>query len=112
MKTELSYYIRTHESRRRANPSLFKIMITHEERLENLLILLGGNDNVATSPSSSIVDLPTLDELREELGTTLEKRSSRVNEMCVVAWLEDKPRWYLGYVTKKVDALFTVDHLV
>ena len=62
-------------------------MITPEERLENILILLGDNDNVASSTSSSIVDLPALDELRAELGDTLEKKQVCVDEMCMVAWL-------------------------
>ena len=111
IKTELSYYCRTHECQRRLNPDLFKIMITHDERLENLLILLGNNDNVASSSSSSIVDLPTLDELKAELGGASEKKSLHLDEMCVVAWLEDKPRWYLGNVTKKVGDTYTVEHL-
>ena len=112
VKTELSYYCKTHESQRRANPALFKIMISHEERLENLLILLGGNDNVASASSSSTVDLPTLDELRAEIGENIERKSLHVDEMCVVTWLEDKPRWYLGYITKKNGPLYTVDHLL
>ena len=97
VKTELSYYCKTHE-RQRTNPSLFKILIPHEERLENLLVLLGGR---------TMIMLPRplhrpLDELRSALGTILERKSLRVDEMCVVAWLEEKPRWYLGYVTKTV----------
>lgn len=111
VKTELSYYCRTHESQRRLNPNLFKIMITHDERLENLLILLGSNDNVASSSSPSIVDLPTLDELNAELLGGLEKKSVNLEEMCVVAWLEDKPRWYIGYVRNKVGDIYHVEHL-
>ena len=39
VKTELSYYVKTHENRRKVQPDLFKIMIPHDERLENLLVV-------------------------------------------------------------------------
>ena len=40
VKTELSYYIHTHQFQRYAVPELFKINIPHEERLEYLLLLV------------------------------------------------------------------------
>ena len=38
---------------------MFRIMIPHDQRLENLLILLGDNDHIATAESSSVLNLPT-----------------------------------------------------
>ena len=65
VKTELSKYIKTHESQR-------QIRINHEERLESLLILLGSNENIASAFSSSAIDLHTLDELKYEVGEVIE----------------------------------------
>ena len=52
VKTELSKYIKTNESQRR-------IKISHKERLESLLTLLGSNENITSAFPSSIIDLPT-----------------------------------------------------
>ena len=122
VKTELTYYIKTHEAERKVNPDTFKIMIPHDQRLENLLILLGNNDHIATADSASILDLPTMKELEEELGveaTSADAASCtgtvRVNEMCVVVWLDDvtnAPMWHLGFVTEMKDSKYVVEHLV
>lgn len=46
-----------------ARPELFKLIrITHEERLENLFILLSDNLSVATLSTASLIDLPTVDD--------------------------------------------------
>ena len=59
VKTELSYYRNTHKADRYATPELFKVAkIPHEERLENLFILLSDNRS-----STSIIDLPTNKEV-------------------------------------------------
>ena len=47
VKTELSYYVHTHHAERNMEPTLFKIMIPHDECLENLLLLLGDNNCLA-----------------------------------------------------------------
>ena len=121
VKTELSYYCKTHEAERRNNPEIFKIMIAHDQRLENLIILLGDNNHIATSESSSVLDLPTMKEFDDKFGTkeTVPEAGSsatvQVNEMCVVVWLEkttDKPMWHLGYVTKLDGEQYIVEHLV
>ena len=44
-------------------PTLIKIMIPHDERLENLLVLLGNNNYLATLSHASVLDLPTKDDL-------------------------------------------------
>ena len=92
-------------------------MIPHEERLENLLILLQDNDNIATSSSASVIDLPTIDELKKELllhNIDKSPAPSRVNGMCIVLWLEDRLqyKWYLGYVTGLSEKKYTVEHLI
>ena len=40
---KLSYYVHRHQAERNMEPTLFKIMIPHDEHLENLLVLLGDN---------------------------------------------------------------------
>ena len=40
-------------------PTLFKIVISHDKRLENLLVLLGDNNCLVTSLHAFILDLPT-----------------------------------------------------
>ena len=116
VKTELWYYIKTHECKRRANPELFKLLIPHDERLENLLVLLGDNDNIATSESSSVLDLPTVAELAGKLGTTVEtniRSCINVNEMCIVVWLTNgEPTWYVGCITGiSNDNAYMIEHL-
>ena len=47
VKTELTFYRNTHKSDMKAHPDLFKLnKISHEERLENLLVLLSDEDIV------------------------------------------------------------------
>ena len=123
VKTELSYYCKTHQSEKNMDPSLFKIMISHEEHLENLLVLLGDNNSVATGTSASVLDLPTNEELAQNVLTiskgsldtlppTTAPTISRINEMCVVVWLEDKPKWYIGYVIEELgDGRYRIEHL-
>ena len=118
IKTELSYYCKTHESEKRNDPEMFRIMIPHEQRLENLMVLLGDNNNIATCESSSVLDLPTMEEIGNKYGVKEVVNSSsflQVNDMCVVVWLDeitDKPMWHLGYVIKKVNENFVIEHLV
>ena len=40
-------------------PTLFKIVISHDKCLENLLVLLGDNNCLVTSLHAFILDLPT-----------------------------------------------------
>ena len=58
--------------------------IPHEERLENLLLLLGENNSLATS-AASILDLPTNEELRIDIlnEPSIADQSSIVNTMYV-----------------------------
>ena len=83
-------------------------MIPHEEKLENLLVLLGGNANIATSMSASTMDLPSATELAKELGTeqfcSNDESSINVNEISVVVWLTNgTPEWFIGCVIRIVN---------
>ena len=72
MKTKLSYYVHKHLAERNMEPTLFKIMIPHDECLENLLVLLGDNNCLATSSHASVLDLPTTDDLSKFLDCVTE----------------------------------------
>ena len=63
MKTDLSYYVHTHHTERIMEQTLFKMIIPHDEGLENLLVLLGDNNCLATSSHASVLDLRTNDDL-------------------------------------------------
>ena len=95
-------------------PTLFKIMIPHDEHLENVLVLLGDNNCFATSSHASVLDLPTKDDVPKFLGcgTSNSRKSSLVYEMCVAVWMEDEMRWYIGFVCKNIgDDKCLVEHL-
>ena len=95
-------------------PTLFKIMIPHNEHLENLLVLLGDNSCIPTSSHASVLDLPINDDLSNFLDCVTEnvQKNSLVNEMCVVVWMEEEVQWYLGFVCKDIgDDEYLVEHL-
>ena len=52
--------------------TLFKIMIPHDESWENLSVLLGDNDYLATSSHASVLDLPSNDDLSKFLDCVTE----------------------------------------
>ena len=56
----------------------FKIMIQHDEHLENLLVLLGDNNCLATSSHASVVDLPTNDDLSKFLDCVTEDTQKKL----------------------------------
>ena len=62
VRTELSYYRKTHQAARYETPELFKLTkISHEERLENLFVLLSnGTNKIASISSTAMLDIPTL----------------------------------------------------
>ena len=80
VKTELSYFVNTHKSERIMNRDLFKIMIPHSERLENLMVLLGDNDWIATSMQASVLDLPRNQDLSEALLKPVVTERRLINE--------------------------------
>ena len=88
VKTELTYYRNTHKSHIIAQPDLFRInKITHEERLENLMILLS-DDDCATG---SIADLPSNEDALNILKGHITQKTStfqdiNINTTCAIAW--------------------------
>ena len=113
VKTELSYFVNTHKSEPIMNRDLFKIMIPHSERLQNLMVLLGDNDSIATSMQASVLDLPSNQDLSEALLKPVVTERRLINEMYVVVWQEDDGlQWYLGFVCKELeDNKYRVEHL-
>ena len=114
VKVELAYYRTTHKNDLKTHPELCRLnKITHEERMENLLILLSG-DNAA---SGSVADLPTnADALAVLQGTEVVsniRTSLNINDICVVVWCMDEQwNWFVGYIKDKLnDEQYIADHL-
>ena len=53
-------------------PTLFKIMVSHDESWEKLLLLLGNSNYLTTSSHASVLDLPTNDDLSKFLDCVTE----------------------------------------
>ena len=67
VKSELSYYVHPHQSKRNMEPTLFKIMIQHDECLESLLLFLIDKNSLVNSSHASVLDLPTKDNLSKKV---------------------------------------------
>ena len=62
VKTELGYYVHTHKYDKSAKSDLFRLnKISHDEKLENLTLLLAGDDS--NTSSNTICDLPTNEDV-------------------------------------------------
>ena len=120
VKTELGYYVHTHKYDKSAKSDLFRLnKISHDEKLENLTLLLAGDDS--NTSSNTICDLPTNEDVLHamkdtDLISTLSKSprpNLQINEICVSAWQEsvDEYVWYIGYVKKIEDEGFIVDYM-
>ena len=118
VKAELTFYRNIHKSDMIARPDLFKLnKMSHEERLENLLVLLGDEDIAC----GSVADLPTnADALKTLKNSTTETTPNNppeihfsLNDSCVVAWyLGAKWQWFLGYTMEKGEGEnYLVEHL-
>ena len=60
------------------------------------------------------MDLQTSDDLSKCLDCVTEdtQKSSLINEICVVVWMEEEMQWYLGFVCKDIgDDNYLVEHL-
>ena len=83
VRRELSYYRNTHKSDVIASPTLFKLnKITHEERLTNLCVLLGGMNN------RSFIVLPRNEDALTALKDCNAKQDDdslilEINQICV-----------------------------
>ena len=119
VKTELSYYRKTHQSEKHNVPELFKLTkISHEERLENLFILLSDEKRIASMSSAAILDLPTNEEVSQAINgvsTSQPKNNETItlNQICVVVWAIGKQvEWFIGYVNEKKDVdSYIIEHL-
>lgn len=118
VKVELNYYRTTQKTDMISRPDLYRLnKISHEERLENLLILLS-DDDLATG---SIADLPTNDDaLAIVQGTIIPtvvnaqvNTEFETNDNCVVLWyINGRWDWFIGYVKERLnDDQYMVDHL-
>ena len=90
-------------------------MITIEEKLENLTLLLNEKSitktTIANLPTNSETFTAIIDQMYE--STSKEVMYNKVNELCVVKWFvgESKYQWYIGYIKQEVENRFVIDHL-
>ena len=114
-------YAHTHKAEKVSLPELFKLSgITHDEKLENLLMLLEGED---TSSSLIVANLPTSGEavtampqnMATEATDKLNYRTQEagINVMQFVIWSDTtgKYNWLLGYVKNITNTQYEIDHL-
>ena len=99
--------------------------ISHEERLENILILLGGSivtlsSNARLPTNKEALQLfpsfnPDQDVQENDSQVTIEEDDSQImiNKIYVTLWDEvKKHQWYLAYcVSCNDDGTFTMDHM-
>ena len=97
---------------------IFKLNgISHDERLENLCIILGDTNYIATAASSSAVDLPTLNDISAALtpdSTASDNTNGgfKVNDVCVVIWdIKGKAAWFIGYIKSQDGEHYIIEHL-
>lgn len=115
----MAYYAHTHKADRIANKGLFRLnMITFEEMLENLTILL--DDDESTTGSATTANLPTNTDVVKSFRNATSAENipeqspvTKINDLCVVAWQESNGyQWYLGYVKDiSQNGQLLVDHL-
>ena len=106
VRNELSYYRKTHQAARNETPELFKLTkISHEERLENLFVLLSnGTNKIASISPTAMLDLPTNEELSHVIFDHTPEVKNHVsvvdvNQLCIVVWeVEKEVKWFTGYV--------------
>ena len=119
VRTELSYYRKTHQAVRHETPELFKpTKISHEEWLENLFVLLSNRTNkIASTASTAMLDLPTNEELSHVIFDHNPEVKNHVsvvdiNQLCIVVWeVEKEVKWFLGYVKKISEDGYTAEYL-
>ncbi len=105
VQTELAYYIHSHPSERASHPELFRqTMLSLEDKVVNLCMLLDNDDGNAVSGSAAVLDLPTLEDAAAVLGGHTEPMELySLNNLCVNMWLEnDTPTWYIGYFKRQL----------
>lgn len=119
VKTELSYYKHTHAADVTARPELFRLRkISHEERLENLCILLEDIDHISSVSSDDIaINLPSNEDALAALNVIENNPPTEplncptplaVGDLCVTVWQQG---WYLGDITD-IELLLEGDTLI
>ena len=118
VKTEMAFFAHTHKADKIARPNLYRLnQISHEEKKENLAILLNDDEETVTC---TIIDLPSnasvmsaLQSCNENTDTSQQAKNLHTNELCVVAWLSKNSQyeWYIGYVKTASDNGYQIDHL-
>ena len=89
-------------------------VISFEEKLENLCILLSYDAETCTA---TIANLPTNEDgvkvlTTNEISIAENPLTFNVNQMCVVSWLEGETfNWYIGYITEVNEENYVIDHL-
>lgn len=112
--TELSYYKHTHTADVTARPELFRLRkIDHEERVENLCVLLEDEDRVASDPTAKLPSnsdaLNTVNALNNhEPVPAPDVTPLDVGNYCITVWQDG---WYVGYILDRQDTKLTVDHM-
>ena len=108
VRTELSYYRKTHQAERYETSKPFKLTkISHKERLEDLSVLLSDWTNkIASTSSAAILDLPTNEELsRVIFDHTLDVKNKvsivDVYQLWILVWVVGKDvKWFIGYLNE------------
>ena len=126
VRIELAYYRQCHRSDIIYRKELYRLRgISHEERLENILILLGGSivtlsSNARLPTNKEALQLfpsfnPDQDVQENDSQVTIEEDDSQImiNKIYVTLWDEvKKHQWYLAYcVSCNDDGTFTMDHM-
>ena len=119
VRTELTYFRQCHRADMLLRPELYKVNgIGHDERMENLIILLSDMDNFATE--SHDVQLPTNREALNVISNSASappaaqepENEAEINQLYVTLWDERGVKtWYLGYCVSCGNGTIIVDHL-
>ena len=105
VNTEHAYYIHTHPSERASHPELFRqTLLSLEDKVANLCMLLDNDDGNAVAGSAEVLDLPTLEDAAAALGGHTEAiELYSLNNLCVNMWFENNtPTWYIGYFKRQL----------
>ena len=111
----MAYFTHTHKIEKIKRPDLFRQnVISFEEQLENLCILLSDDAETCTA---TIANLPTNEDgvkvlTTNEISIAENPLTFNVNQMYVVSWLEGETfNWYIGYITEVNEENYVIDHL-
>ena len=118
VKAEMAFFAHTHKADKIARPNLYRLnQIPHEEKKENLAILLNDDKESVTCtvlhlPSNANV-MSALKSSDESTDTSQQTKHLHVNELCLVVWLSNvnNYEWYIGYVKLASNDGYEIDHL-